>query len=117
MRLRTFAMIMLAILLLSAIAPVAMASGLSHHPVVFAQDSGSDSDQSESGTHGGKGQKDPEAQTDPGKGDKAAEGEEEEGPPWTYQMARLTIGLILLLAVGIALMYRRMIGVRQKSNA
>lgn len=116
MRLRTFLLLMLVASLLGATAPVATAAVGNHHDVVLAQDAGTDSDQGESGDDVGEGQNDPEAETDPGEGDRAAEGEEEEGPPWTYQMARLTIGLILLLGVGIALMYRRMIGVRQKSN-
>ena len=49
----------------------------------------------------------------------AGEGEEateEEGPPWTYQMAR--IGIVLMLLVGglIGLMYYRMIVQRQKGG-
>jgi hypothetical protein len=39
---------------------------------------------------------------------------EETGPPWTYQMARIALALTLLLGLGIALMYRRLVGGRQR---
>ena len=41
-------------------------------------------------------------------------GGEETGPPWTYQMARIALVLTVLLGIGIALMYRRLIGTRQR---
>jgi hypothetical protein len=49
----------------------------------------------------------------------AGEGEtggaaDETGPPWTYQMARIALALTVLLGIGIALMYRKLIGTRQR---
>jgi hypothetical protein len=49
----------------------------------------------------------------------AGEGEtggaaEETGPPWTYQMARIALALTVLLGIRIALMYRKLIGTRQR---
>ncbi len=41
-------------------------------------------------------------------------GATETGPPWTYQMARVALALTLLLGIGIALMYRKLIGTRQR---
>lgn len=37
-----------------------------------------------------------------------------EGPPWTYQMARLGIFLIVVVAIMIGLAYRRFVLVPQK---
>ena len=64
----------------------------------------------------GSGQSDADAETGAGADEQEA-ATEEEGPPWTYQMARLSIGLILLLGAGMALLYRRLIGGRQKTGA
>jgi hypothetical protein len=41
---------------------------------------------------------------------------EETGPPWTYQMARVSILLILVLGLGIAFWYWRLIARRQRSG-
>jgi hypothetical protein len=38
----------------------------------------------------------------------------ETGPPWTYQMARIALALTVLLGLGIALMYRKLVGTRQR---
>jgi hypothetical protein len=48
--------------------------------------------------------------------DKGADAEAT-GPPWTYQMARLSVGLLLLLAVGIGATYYRLIAKRQRGEA
>ncbi len=37
-----------------------------------------------------------------------------EGPPWTYQMARLGIFLLVLTAIMIALAYRRFVVIPQR---
>ena len=42
---------------------------------------------------------------------------EETGPPWTYQMARVTVVLLVLLAAGIGLMYRRLIVRRSRGES
>lgn len=116
MRVRILQLAFLIGLLLASNTPVSVASPPADRSVVFAQDEGTDSDQGEGADQSGEGQKDPEAETDPGAGEDA-EATEEEGPPWTYQMARISIGLILLLGAGIALLYRRLIGSRQKARA
>ena len=41
---------------------------------------------------------------------------EETGPPWTYQMARLSILLMVVLALGIGFWYWRLIARRQRSG-
>lgn len=73
--------------------------------------------QGEGGNVGeGEGQSDPEAETGAGEGEtEEGTSTEEEGPPWTYQMAR--IGLVLLLIVGLlmGLLYYRMIASRQRA--
>ena len=42
--------------------------------------------------------------------------EEEEGPPWTYQMARISLLLIALLLLGVAATYYRLVVKRQRGG-
>lgn len=78
----------------------------------------SDEDESQGGESGneseGEGQSDADAETGAGAGEQEA-AVEEEGPPWTYQMAR--IGIVLMLIVGLLMgaLYYRMIASRQRS--
>jgi hypothetical protein len=69
---------------------------------------GGEADDQESG-----GADEPEAETGSG-----AEGTEEAatetGPPWTYQMARLALGALVLLALAIAGAYYRFVVMRQR---
>jgi len=60
-----------------------------------------------------QGGQDPETETgaDEGQTEEAAE---EIGPPWTYQMARLGIALMVVLALGIGLAYYRFVTKRQR---
>ena len=51
-----------------------------------------------------------------GQSDDQGANAEATGPPWTYQMARLSVGLLLLLAVGIGVMYYRLIAKRQRGE-
>jgi cobalamin biosynthesis Mg chelatase CobN len=62
----------------------------------------------------GEGQSDADAETGAGADEQEA-ATEEEGPPWTYQMAR--IGIVLMLIVGLLMgaLYYRMIASRQRS--
>jgi hypothetical protein len=98
----------LSALLLAALAgsfSVALIGPTAHAAVNLAQETGDD--------EGEITETDEEqADTQPG-GEAPAE---EEGPPWTYQMAR--IGIVLMLLVGglIGLMYYRMIVQRQKGG-
>ena len=63
-----------------------------------------------------EGQSDAEAET--GSGEEATdEAEAETGPPWTYQMARIILALLLLLALSIGWMYWKLIASRQKGAA
>jgi uncharacterized protein HemX len=60
-----------------------------------------------------EGGQDPETETGADEGQ--AEGAEEEtGPPWTYQMARMGIALMVVLALGIGLAYYRFVTKRQR---
>jgi hypothetical protein len=94
-------------LLLSALfasAPAALASD----GRVLAQSPSSDSTDS--------GSKGDEAKTDSGKEAKAP-AEEEEGPPWTYQMARITFAMLFLVFLGMGISYWKLIGSRQRGAA
>ena len=72
--------------------------------------------QSDGTNEEGEGQSDTEAETGADEGE-TAEGTAEEGPPWTYQMARLGLILLVLVAGLIGLMYRKMIVLRQRGHA
>ena len=37
------------------------------------------------------------------------------GPPWTYQMARIGLFLLLLLALGVTVTYRRILRARRRA--
>ena len=100
--------------------------------VVFAQEVGETeeesgitgeegSEQSEGGVGGGDegddqesgGQDEPEAETGSG-ADQTEEAVEETGPPWTYQMARMALGALVLLGLAIAGAYYRFVVMRQR---
>lgn len=96
------------------------------HLVTLAQESGSDdgsvgqedeSQNSEATTEDeGSGQSDADAETGAGGGEQEG-ATEEEGPPWTYQMARIGLVLMVLVGLGIGLLYYRMIVSRQRETA
>ena len=62
------------------------------------------------------GQSDADAETGSGE-DATGEAEVETGPPWTYQMARIILVLLLVLALSIGWMYWKLIASRQKGAA
>ena len=69
-----------------------------------------------SNTGEGEGQSDADAET--GASEEEAEGAAtEEGPPWTYQMARIGLGLLLIVGLLMGLLYYRMIASRQREAA
>ena len=75
-------------------------------------------DGAEEGTEGGEV---PEGQSDP-ESESGAEGDSQEaatetGPPWTYQMARISLVLLVLLALAVARSYHKLVGSRQKGAA
>ena len=60
-----------------------------------------------------QGGQDPETETGADEGQTGGAAEET-GPPWTYQMARMGIGLMVILALGIGLAYYRFVTKRQR---
>lgn len=77
---------------------------------------GTDNENAGGGEEGsGEGQSDPEAETGVEEG-QTEEVVEEEGPPWTYQMARISIVLILFFGGGVGLLYYKLIASRQKGT-
>lgn len=72
---------------------------------------GDEGDDQESG-----GQDEPEAETGSG-ADQTEEAVEESGPPWTYQMARISLASLALLGLAIAGAYYRFVVVRQRGTA
>ena len=74
-----------------------------------------ETEEGEAGNEGeGEGQSDVDAETGAGADEQEA-AVEEEGPPWTYQMAR--IGIVLMVIVGLLMggLYYRMIASRQRA--
>jgi hypothetical protein len=63
----------------------------------------------------GEGASDPEAESGADAG-QTEEAEETTGPPWTYQMSRMIVGLLLLLGLGIAYLYFRLVVQRQRGR-
>ncbi|MDQ4143910.1 MAG: hypothetical protein M3198_09250 [Actinomycetota bacterium] len=65
----------------------------------------------------GEGQSDPDAES--GASQEETEGStspEVTGPPWTYQMARITIVLLVLLMLGLGYLYYRLVASRRKGE-
>jgi len=85
---------------LALTAPVAHAKP----SVSFAQTEGGDSESGGTDTESGE----PE-----GGGDSGAAAEET-GPPWTYQMARISLALLFLTLLGVGFAYYRFVATRRK---
>ena len=89
--------------------------------VILAQEGSEESEESQGGetTEGGEeegeGQSDPDAETGAGEGEDAP-AVEEEGPVWTLQMAWITIGLLVLMAIGVAAAYYKLVVQRQRAG-
>ena len=91
--------------------PTALGAVLAQQPNEDTGTTGGDAqDQGE-----GAGQDDPDAETGASE-DQAEEGTSAEatGPPWTYQMARISLALLVLLAIGLGVLYVRLISSRRK---
>lgn len=113
------AMVLSLLLVASALAFAAPAAHASDGGVVLAQENVTEQDESEGGETGGgdgEGQSDPDAETGAGEGEQATE-PEETGPPWTYQMAWITLALLALLGLGLVVLYYRLIAQRRKGEA
>jgi len=63
---------------------------------------------------GGEREVESEVGTEEGQSEEAAE---EEGPPWTYQMARISLALLAFLALAIGGAYYRFVVMRQRGEA
>ncbi len=108
---------LLAALFLAAVPGVAVAGG-----GAVAQPVGGQDDATEETDEGGTaGEEVPEGQSDP-ETETGAEGEAEEaatetGPPWTYQMARISLVLLVLLGLAVFRAYHKLVASRQKGAA
>ncbi len=88
------------------------APALADPGLVIAQEDAETSGEDE----GGQGQGDPEAETGTEEG-ASQEATTETGPPWTYQMARISIVLLILVALAIGRLYYKLVSSRQRSAA
>ena len=96
--------------------PLAHASA-TRATVHLAQQEGTENENAEGGEEeNGAGQSDPDAETGASEEQADEAATEEEGPPWTYQMARISIALILILVAGVGLLYYKLIASRQKGT-
>jgi hypothetical protein len=124
---RTRVATLVALILVSAAALVGggIARADDHHastgPVLFAQETGEDpgeanvGEEEEAQQTGGEEEDGGGADEESGAGEgETGGGATEAGPPWTYQMARIALALTVLLGIGIALMYRKLVGTRQR---
>jgi hypothetical protein len=117
---RSIALLLLVLWAGAALVPAAQAAEL-----VLAQETGEDSDGNVSGEETEGGEESQGAETDEGASEEAAEsgagGEsegatEETGPPWTYQMARMTAVILLIVGLITALQYYRMVVQRSRGR-
>lgn len=107
--------VILAAALLLTVITTAPALAASPYHVVTPTAQGDAKTQGED-TAGGSGPSD----ADPATGSKADAGTPavpEAGPPWTFQMARISIALSVLLALAIGRWYWKLVGSRQKGTA
>jgi hypothetical protein len=105
------------VLVVSVAIPLAVASAQAGPRTLAQSPGGGAGDKSaggEKGKSGGKGQSD---SAKPGAAGDAAEPPAEAGPPWTYQMARLSLLMLVLLGLGIFVAYRKLVMGRQSAGA
>ncbi|CAN5541374.1 hypothetical protein BH24ACT26_BH24ACT26_20390 [soil metagenome] len=88
--------------------------------VVLAQEgdpTGEDNEAEGQEEQGGEGEGQGGAEAETGAGGQTEGGESTEvGPPWTYQMARISVVLLVGLALGIGLIYHRLVMRRQRGQ-
>lgn len=113
MRARTAVLLLAAVFLTSAspsLTPVGRAADL-----VLAQETESEgSEEGGEGADGNEGSGGTEAEVGAEEGQTESAEETETGPPWTYQMARMVLVLVILIAVAIGLLYWRLVVQRQR---
>ena len=120
MRARLAAALSLLVLCSVIFAPAAHAASVTLAQEADTEEEGavSEEDETQQGEGGneedGVGQSDADAETGAGQDEQEA-ATEEEGPPWTYQMARIGIALMLLIGLAMGLLYYRMIASRQRA--
>lgn len=121
MRARTAAV--LSLLLLFFVLPTSLAHAatvtLSQEADTGEEGAVSGEDAAQGGESGddseGEGQSGADAETGAGADEQEA-ATEEEGPPWTYQMARIGIALMVIVALLMGVLYYRMIASRQRAT-
>jgi len=64
----------------------------------------------------GDGQSDADAETGASEDEQTEPAEVEAGPVWTYQMSKIVIVLFVLMMVGIAMAYRKLVVQRQRAG-
>lgn len=64
----------------------------------------------------GAGQDDPDAETGASEEESEGGATAETGPPWTYQMARITLALTVLMFLGLGYLYYRLVFSRRKGQ-
>lgn len=111
-RLRARVATTLSLLVICLLVPAAAAHA---GDLILAQDT--ETEGGEAGnTSEGEGQSDADAETGAGEGEQeGGTSAEEEGPPWTYQMARIGLGLLAIVGLLMGLLYYRMIASRQRA--
>ncbi len=110
-----FAILLLCSLIL-AVAPIGLA--LIEAAPAFAQEVGDEGEPGQEEEAEGQEGSDPDGEE--AEAEVGAEGEEtaeETGPPWTYQMARIGLVLLVFLALSIGLAYYRFVASRQRGAA
>lgn len=81
----------------------------------LAQETETGEDQTDTETGGTDTQGGDEDEAEGGGEEQGASGEET-GPPWTYQMARIALGLLALTIVGVAFAYYRFVFIRRREG-
>ena len=114
-----FAVVSLLLAVLASVGVLAMPAAYAGPGIVVAQQPNEDTgaqggDAQDPGQ--GEGQDDPDAETGAGEGETEEGTSAEAGPPWTYQMAWITIALLVLLALGLGYLYFRLIVTRRRGE-
>lgn len=111
----TVIFLVLALALAAVLVSSPVALGAESDIVVAQQPGGEGGVEGQEGAdEGGEGQDDPDAESGAGEGETEEASTEATGPPWTYQMARITLVLLVLLALGLGYLYYRLVASRRK---
>lgn len=119
MRSRLMVVVSLLALLAVVALPAAPSALGNTFGILLAQEQPSGETEVEGGEgqdEGGAGQTDPDAESGATEDEAEGAATEETGPPWTYQMARITLVLLLFLALGLAFLYYRLVVQRRKAG-